>query len=255
MLEPGAGNKAEKSSIFAPAPHSDAYMHMCQSILVMEPTCPIQLPKSPQTRMCRVFPRLPVSACFKLSAILSFWHFGICCSCENVNLKRHCKIHGKNEGGQREASFSHSVNKCRVLWEDSVCEKFHISFVSAVNTRWTFAKIEASWAGQKKTIEAKTRRAAVTRASPICKNLICIVKIFTYLGRVLSFPDGVMNRKNLKNTKILRAALHCEIYIWNIEIFVTSHSIVVEIFGDFGTDFLWPFNSSPTVFRLIVLKM
>ena len=143
----------------------------------MEPTCPIQLPKSPQTRMCRVFPRLPVSACFKLSAILSYWHFGICCSSENVNLKRDCKIHGKNEGGQREASFSHPVNKCRVLREDSVCEKFHISFVSAVNTRWTFAKIAASWAGQKKTTEAKTRRAAVTRASPICKNLICIVKI------------------------------------------------------------------------------
>ena len=60
----------------------------------------------------------------------------------------------------------------------------------------------------------------------------------------------VMYRKNLKNTKILRAALHCEIYIWNMKIFVTCHLIVVEIFGDFGTEFLMTIQIVPNSFQI-----
>ena len=60
----------------------------------------------------------------------------------------------------------------------------------------------------------------------------------------------VMYRKNLKNTKILRAALHCEIYIWNIKIFVTCHLIVVEIFGDFGSEFFMTIQLVPNSFQI-----
>ena len=55
---------------------------------------------------------------------------------------------------------------------------------------------------------------------------------------------------NLKNTKIIRAALHCEFYIWNIKIFVTCHLIVVEIFGDFGTEFFMTIQLVPNSFQL-----
>ena len=59
----------------------------------------------------------------------------------------------------------------------------------------------------------------------------------------------VMYRENLKITKEL-PALHCEFYIWNMKIFVTSHLIVVEIFGDFGTDFLMTIQLVPNCFQI-----
>ena len=60
----------------------------------------------------------------------------------------------------------------------------------------------------------------------------------------------VIYKKNVKNTKIVWAALHCEFYIWNMKIFVTCHLIVVEIFGDFGTDFLMTIQLVPNCFQI-----
>ena len=60
----------------------------------------------------------------------------------------------------------------------------------------------------------------------------------------------VIYKKNVKNTKIVWAALHCEFYIWNMKIFVTCHLIVVEIFGDFGTEFLMTIQIVPKGFQI-----
>ena len=60
-------------------------------------------------------------------------------------------------------------------------------------------------------------------------------------------------QKNLENKKNLRAALHCEFYIWNIQIFLTCHLIVVEIFG---TEAFGDHSTRPQQFgRFIDLKM
>ena len=53
-------------------------------------------------------------------------------------------------------------------------------------------------------------------------------------------------KEKLKNTQIIRSVFHCEFYIGFIK-----YLSPVEL----SKIFLWPFNSSPTVFRFIVLKM
>ena len=60
----------------------------------------------------------------------------------------------------------------------------------------------------------------------------------------------VIYRKNVKNTKIVWAALHCEFYIWNMKIFVTCHLIVVELFGDFETELLMTIQIVPNSFQI-----
>ena len=57
-------------------------------------------------------------------------------------------------------------------------------------------------------------------------------------------------KKKPKKHKNSPGALHCEIYIWNMKIFVTCHLIVVEIFGDFGTEFLMTIQIVPNSFQI-----